>query len=155
VSGRRKVRILQGVRFFKIMNEITLQATWVDTPNVNGVTYPRSVMEEAIAVYNNTIQERKALGEYNPESAHDVDLMSASHIVEEVFIDGDRVMAKAFILDTPRGRAVKERPKDLLTMGLRGTGITTDGVCSDLLIISIDLIDINDTDHDNRRNTND
>jgi hypothetical protein len=96
--------------------------------NQNGRIYKREILEEEVKNYiENFVKVGNAYGELDhPESAV-VSLKNASHVVKELWWDGDDLMGKVELLNTPSGNIVKEILKGGHTIGIssRGTGSVT------------------------------
>lgn len=77
--------------------------------NRNGRIYPKSILEEAVGVYNNDfIKKRRAMGELNHPPRLNVDPKEASHLITELSWNGNDVYGKAKILEgTPMGSILK------------------------------------------------
>lgn len=93
--------------------------------NQNGRIYRREILEEQVNQYvENFVKIGNAYGELDhPESAI-VSLKNASHVVKELWWEGDDLMGKVELLNTPSGNIVKEILKGGHTIGIssRGTG---------------------------------
>lgn len=93
--------------------------------NQNGRIYKREILEEEVKNYiENFVKVGNAYGELDhPESAI-VSLKNASHVVKELWWEGDDLMGKVELLNTPSGNIVKEILKGGHTIGIssRGTG---------------------------------
>ena len=93
--------------------------------NQNGRIYKREILEEEVRNYvENFVKIGNAYGELDhPESAI-VSLKNASHVVKDLWWDGDDLMGKVELLNTPSGNIVKEILKGGHTIGIssRGTG---------------------------------
>jgi hypothetical protein len=96
--------------------------------NQNGRIYKREILEEEVNNYiENFVKVGNAYGELDhPESAI-VSLKNASHVVKELWWDGDDLMGRVELLNTPAGNIVKEIVKGGHTIGIssRGTGSVT------------------------------
>ena len=96
--------------------------------NQNGRIYKREILEEEVKNYvENFVKIGNAYGELDhPESAI-VSLKNASHVVKELWWDGDDLMGKVELLNTPSGNIVKEILRGGHTIGIssRGTGSVT------------------------------
>jgi hypothetical protein len=96
--------------------------------NQNGRIYKREILEEEVNNYiENFVKIGNAYGELDhPESAI-VSLKNASHVVKELWWDGEDLMGRVELLNTPAGNIVKEIVKGGHTIGIssRGTGSVT------------------------------
>jgi len=96
--------------------------------NQNGRIYKREILEDQVREYvENFVKVGNAYGELDhPESAI-VSLKNASHVVKDLWWDGDNLMGKVELLNTPSGNIVKEILRGGHTIGIssRGTGSVT------------------------------
>jgi len=93
--------------------------------NGNGRVYPKNVLAREIENYQNLVRDRRALGELDHPDDSVINLRNASHLVTKMWWDGDSVMGKIEVLDTPSGKILK----DLLNSGVR-LGISSRGMGS-------------------------
>jgi hypothetical protein len=93
--------------------------------NQNGRIYEKELLEREVEKYmEEFVKNGNAFGELDhPESAV-VSLKNASHVVKDLHWDGDDLMGKVELLNTPAGNIVKEIIKAGHTIGIssRGTG---------------------------------
>ena len=94
--------------------------------NRNGRIYPREVMSSAIGKYNrDQVAPGRAVGELNHPEGPTVNLDKVSHKIDNLVLEGNDVMGKATILNTPMGEVVK----GLLDGGAK-LGVSTRGMGS-------------------------
>jgi hypothetical protein len=94
--------------------------------NRNGRIYPRDVMEGAVGKYiDEQVSKGRAVGELNHPDGPTVNLDKVSHKIESLRWDGNDVVGKATILNTPMGKIVE----GLLDGGVR-VGVSTRGMGS-------------------------
>ena len=109
--------------------------------NRNGRIYPREVMSSAIGKYNrDQVAPGRAVGELNHPEGPTVNLDKVSHKIDNLVLEGNDVMGKATILNTPMGEVVK----GLLDGGVK-LGVSTRGMGSlqrsnDAMIVKDDFI---------------
>jgi hypothetical protein len=93
--------------------------------NQNGRIYEKDLLEREVEKYmDEFVKNGNAFGELDhPESAV-VSLKNASHVVKDLHWDGDDLIGKVELLNTPAGNIVKEIIKAGHTIGIssRGTG---------------------------------
>ena len=93
--------------------------------NQNGRIYEKSILIREVKKYmEEFVKNGNAFGELDhPESAV-VSLKNASHVVKDLYWDGDDLMGRVELLNTPAGNIVKEIIKAGHTIGIssRGTG---------------------------------
>lgn len=96
--------------------------------NQNGRIYKREILDNQVREYiENFVKVGNAYGELDhPESAI-VSLKNASHVVKDLWWEGDDLMGKVELLNTPSGNIVKEILRGGHTIGIssRGTGSVT------------------------------
>lgn len=117
------------------------------TKNGNGRVYPKPVLRREIENYQNSIRERRALGELDHPDDSVINLKNASHLVTKMWWDGDNVMGKIEVLDTPSGRILKGLLKSGVKLGIssRGMGSVTESrgsltVEDDFQLICFDMV---------------
>tara|TARA_B100000424_G_C22906088_1_gene481966 strand:+ start:799 stop:1455 length:657 start_codon:yes stop_codon:yes gene_type:complete len=97
-----------------------------ESKNRNGRIYPKAVMESAVNKYvKEQVSKDRAVGELNHPDGPTVNLDKVSHKITELQMDGNNVMGKARILETPMGKIVK----GLLDGGVQ-LGVSTRGMGS-------------------------
>jgi len=95
-----------------------------DQKNRNGRIYPKGILEKAISKYDKEqVQTQRAVGELNHPAGPIINLDKVSHRITELKWNGNDVMGKALILDTPNGQIVK----GLLDGGVK-LGVSTRGM---------------------------
>jgi len=79
-----------------------------DQKNRNGRVYPKAIMERAVGTYvENQVSKKRAVGELNHPEGPTVNLDKVSHLITDLKLEGNNVIGKAQILDTPMGQIVK------------------------------------------------
>tara|TARA_B100001287_G_scaffold275575_1_gene283542 strand:- start:1905 stop:2561 length:657 start_codon:yes stop_codon:yes gene_type:complete len=112
-----------------------------EAKNRNGRIYPKGVMESAVNKYNiDQVQKGRAVGELNHPEGPTVNLDKVSHKIESLDWQGNDVVGKATILETPMGQIVK----GLLDGGVK-LGVSTRGMGSlqrgqDAMIVKDDFL---------------
>ena len=97
-----------------------------DKKNRNGRVYPKPIMEKAVKQYVDTqVSKNRAVGELNHPEGPTVNLDKVSHLITDLKFEGNDVVGKAQILDTPMGKIVK----GLLDGGVQ-LGVSTRGMGS-------------------------
>jgi len=97
-----------------------------DKKNRNGRVYPKKIMESAVNKYvTDQVKTKRAVGELNHPEGPVVNLDKVSHLITGLQFEGNNVVGKASILDTPNGKIVK----GLLDGGVR-LGVSTRGMGS-------------------------
>ena len=97
-----------------------------DKKNRNGRVYPKAIMERAVDKYvQEQVSQKRAVGELNHPEGPTVNLDKVSHLITDLKFEGNDVVGKAQILDTPMGKIVK----GLLDGGVQ-LGVSTRGMGS-------------------------
>ena len=94
-----------------------------DAKNGNGRIYPRPILEREMKNYTKLVREGRAIGELDHPDSSVVELKNASHLITEVWWDGDDVMGKLKILDTPAGKIAKDLVKGGVQLGISSRGL--------------------------------
>ena len=97
-----------------------------ESKNRNGRIYPRPIMEKAVSKYvAEQVSKDRAVGELNHPEGPTVNLDKVSHKITDLQMEGDDVVGRAQILDTPNGKIVQ----GLLDGGVK-LGVSTRGMGS-------------------------
>ena len=91
--------------------------------NGNGRVYPRRVLEREMNNYKKLIKERRALGELDHPDASVVNLKNVSHLVTDVWWNGDQVMGKLQVLSTPSGNILRALIDGGASIGISSRGL--------------------------------
>lgn len=94
-------------------------------PNRNRRIYPRQHMESAMKGFTKLIESKRAMGELNHPQGPTINLDRVSHLIEKMTWQGDDLIGRAKILDTPMGRIAQ----GLLEGGVQ-LGVSTRGLGS-------------------------
>jgi len=94
-----------------------------DALNGNGRVYPRNVLEKEMKNYQKLVKERRALGELDHPDDSVINLKNASHLVTSVWWDGENVMGKVRVLDTPSGKVLKSLVEVGVRLGISSRGL--------------------------------
>lgn len=89
-----------------------------NTINQNGRIYPRDVLLREVNNYMTLVKERKAMGELDHTDEPIVNLKNVSHIISEMWLDGDVVYGAAEILPTPAGNILRSLIESNVTVGI-------------------------------------
>lgn len=113
--------------------------------NRNGRIYPLQEMTNAVSAMNENIKNYGGVfGELDhPADRISVNLDRVSHVITELYMDGQNVMGKMKILDTPVGQIAKTIAQSGVRFGVssRGTGmVNEDSRVSNFSLQTIDIV---------------
>lgn len=112
--------------------------------NHNGRNYPLNEIKKAVDFFNGKITEGNyVMGELNHPDNLTIDLKNVSHIITEMYMDGNDAIGKAKILNTPAGNIVKGLLEGGVRLGVstRGTGnVTNEGVVDSFDVVTVDIV---------------
>jgi len=92
--------------------------------NRNGRVYSREVLTSAVDRYvNEQVMTGRAVGELNHPEGPSINLDKVSHRITELKWDGNNVIGKALILDTPMGQIVKGLVEGGVQLGVSSRGM--------------------------------
>ena len=119
-----------------------------ENKNKNGRIYTREVLTKAVDRFvNEQVITGRAVGELNHPEGPSINLDKVSHRITELRWDGNNVMGKALILDTPMGKIVKGLVEGGVQLGVSSRGMGSlsmkDGVNyvkDDFLLNTIDIV---------------
>jgi hypothetical protein len=119
-----------------------------EAQNRNGRVYPRRIMESAVNKYVvDQVAKGRAVGELNHPEGPTINLDKVSHKIESLNFQGNDVVGKATILDTPMGQIVQGLLEGGVQLGVstRGMGSlkrqgNVNVVNDDFLLNAIDIV---------------
>jgi len=92
--------------------------------NQNGRVYPKNILEREVEKYKGReIKENRAYGELDHPESSVIELKNTSHVVRDVWWNGDDVMGAVEILNTPAGKILQELIKAECTVGISSRGM--------------------------------
>jgi hypothetical protein len=92
--------------------------------NRNGRVYPAEVLEREVKRYSDTyITSNRAFGELGHPDGPTINLDRVSHMIKELYRDGDNFIGKAKIMDTPMGKIVKNLMDEGARLGVSSRGM--------------------------------
>ena len=94
-----------------------------DIKNGNGRVYERKILEREIENYKKIVADKRALGELDHPEDSVVNLKNVSHMVTEIWWNGDSVMGKVQVLNTPSGNILRSLVKDGVKLGISSRGL--------------------------------
>ena len=117
-------------------------------PNRNGRMYPREILEAACSKYvTEQVSKGRAVGELNHPEGPTINLDKVSHKITELKWDGDNVVGKATILDTPMGKIVQGLLDGDVRVGVSSRGMGSlakkggvNVVNSDFMLNAVDIV---------------
>jgi hypothetical protein len=94
--------------------------------NRNKRIYPKNVLAEATAKYvKEQVKSGRAVGELNHPDGPQINLDKVSHRITDLKWEGNDVVGKALILDTPMGKIVKGLVEGGVKLGVSSRGMGT------------------------------
>jgi len=141
LSEDEKVQVKNGATFLSgIMQR-------VDEQNGNGRVYPKLILEREVKNYMKTVKENRACGELDHPEDSVVNLKNASHIVTDLWWEGQDLKGKIKVLSTPSGKILESLVNDGVTLGIssRALGSVHESqgktiVEEDLQLICFDIV---------------
>ena len=94
-----------------------------NTQNGNGRVYPYEVLVREVENYKKLVKENRALGELDHPDDSVINLKNASHLVTSIWMDGDTVMGKVKVLNTPSGQVLKSLVESGVKLGISSRGM--------------------------------
>jgi hypothetical protein len=91
--------------------------------NGNGRVYGREILQREVENYKKLVEDRRALGELDHPDDSVINLKNVSHMVTGIWWDGDGVMGKVRVLDTPSGNILKNLVHGGVKLGISSRGL--------------------------------
>jgi hypothetical protein len=119
-----------------------------EAPNQNKRIYPTRVLHREFENYFKAVKENRATGELDHPETSTVSLEKVSHVVREMWWDGNTWMGKIEVLNTPMGKILESLIDSGITLGIssRGVGSTStnegglDLVQDDFTLVCFDMV---------------
>ena len=92
--------------------------------NQNKRRYPKRILNREVKRLSEACKGKSFLGELDHTFSEQIQLDRVSHVITDVWMDGDDVFVEFELLDTPKGLIAKELIKAGVRLGIssRGTG---------------------------------
>ena len=92
--------------------------------NRNNRIYPIQVLSEQVDKYKqNYIDKNRAYGELGHPSGPTINLERVSHMITDLYRDGNNFVGEAKIMDTPYGKIVKNLMDEGASIGVSSRGM--------------------------------
>lgn len=119
-----------------------------EKPNRNGRMYGRKILENEVNRYQTMINEKRALGELGHPPNPQINLDKVSHLITSLRFEGNDVIGRAKLLDTPMGKIAKNFIEEGVRLGVssRGLGSLKEGkngvmeVQNDFHLATVDIV---------------
>ena len=94
-----------------------------EVKNGNGRYYPKELWEREIDKYMSCVKENRATGELDHPDSTIISLKNVSHIIRDIWWNGDKVMGKLEILPTVSGDILKALIDNNVMVGVSSRGM--------------------------------
>jgi hypothetical protein len=94
-----------------------------DKENKNGRLYPKGIMEKELQRYQSLISEKRSLGELGHPPNPTINLDKVSHLITNLRFEGNDIVGKAKILDTPMGKIAQNFIEEGVRLGVSSRGL--------------------------------
>ena len=94
-----------------------------EVKNGNGRYYAKDLWEREIDKYIDVVKENRATGELDHPDSSIINLKNVSHIIRELWWDGDHVVGKIEILPTASGNILKALIDNNVQVGVSSRGM--------------------------------
>ena len=117
--------------------------------NRNGRVYPEKTLMKEVKRYNKEyVTNSRAMGELGHPEGPTVNLERVSHLIKEMKVDGNNIIGRAKILDTPYGQIVKNLIDEGAKLGVSSRGMGSlkkneagvNEVQEDFMLAAVDIV---------------
>ena len=114
-----------------------------------GRVYPEKTLMKEVKRYNKEyVTNSRAMGELGHPEGPTVNLERVSHLIKEMKVDGNNIMGRAKILDTPYGQIVKNLIDEGAKLGVSSRGMGSlkkndagiNEVQEDFMLAAVDIV---------------
>lgn len=111
-----------------------------NTINQNGRIYPRDILEREVENYMKMVKERRATGELDHADEPVVNLKHVSHVITDIWWEGDAVWGRVEILeDMDQGRQLKVLFNNGIKVGISSRAVGSVAQRAGAAIVQDDL----------------
>jgi hypothetical protein len=103
--------------------------------NKNKRLYPYGVLDENVGRLQESITDRRLVGELDHPTDSIIHFANASHIVTKLWWDGNTLMGEGEILNTPHGKVLKALLEDNVKVGISSRGVGSGRVNEDGILV--------------------
>ena len=120
-----------------------------ETKNKNGRMYPKDILMNEVTRYaKEYVGNKRALGELGHPEGPTVNLERVSHIITDLHQEGNNIIGKAKIMDTPYGKIVKNLIDEGAKIGVSSRGMGSlkknregiNEVQKDFMLSAVDIV---------------
>ena len=116
--------------------------------NRNGRVYPLGILENEVGRYSKDfVAKNRALGELNHPQGPTVNLDRVSHMIKNLKVEGNDIIGKAKLLDTPMGNIAKNLVCEGAQLGVSSRGMGSleekngvNYVKDDFMLSAVDIV---------------
>jgi hypothetical protein len=94
-----------------------------EKPNRNNRSYGKGIMEREVQKYQELINQKRSLGELGHPENPSINLHQVSHLITSLKMEGNDVIGRAKILDTPMGIIAKNLIENEVQLGVSTRGL--------------------------------
>ena len=110
-----------------------------ESKNRNGRMYPKTVMESAVNKYiKEQVSKGRAVGELNHPDGPTINLDKVSHRITSLKFEGNNVVGRALVLNTPMGKVVKGLIEGGVQLGVSSRGMGSLETKKDMSVVKDD-----------------
>lgn len=91
--------------------------------NRNGRIYPKAILEREVNEYQKLIDAKRSLGELNHPTKPSIDPERVSHMITQLWFEGNNILGKAKLLNTPMGTLAKNLIDEGVQLGVSTRGM--------------------------------
>jgi len=91
--------------------------------NKNGRIYKKGILESELNRYGKLIEEKRALGELGHPDSPAINLHNVSHLITALKFEGNDIVGRAKIMDTPYGKIAKNFIDEGVKLGVSSRGM--------------------------------
>jgi hypothetical protein len=117
LTEEEKIKVANGTRILSGVMQMS------ERQNGNGRVYPHAILEREVLKYKKSVKERRALGELDHPESGVVNLQNCSHLVTDIWMEGNKCMGKIEVLGTPAGKILESLIDAEIPCGISSRGM--------------------------------
>ena len=117
LTEEEKIKVANGTRILSGVMQMS------ERQNANGRVYSHAILEREVQKYKTAVKQRRALGELDHPESGVINLQNCSHLVTDIWMEGNKCMGKIEVLGTPAGKILESLIDAEIPCGISSRGM--------------------------------
>tara|TARA_A100001015_G_scaffold215687_1_gene242199 strand:- start:23 stop:616 length:594 start_codon:yes stop_codon:yes gene_type:complete len=117
LTEEEKIKVENGTKILSGVMQMS------ERQNANGRVYSHAILEREVKKYKIAVEQRRALGELDHPESGVINLQNCSHLVTDIWMEGNKCMGKIEVLGTPAGKILESLIDAEIPCGISSRGM--------------------------------